>query len=258
MSMLSPRRSPRLALRATALLALSHVLAAGCATSPAASKSPGSAPAPAGATATVSTSMGAPGAWRPLFDGHSLAGWRGYKSDSAPQGWHAVNGELTKSGPTEDLISRDEFGDFELAFDWKLAQGGNAGVFYHANEEYDHIYWSGPEYQLLDDAHHPDGHNRLTSAGAAYGLYAPPAGVVKPAEEWNSSRIVVRGAHVEHWLNGQKVVEYELWSPDWEARVLASKFHEYPNYGRAHRGHIGLQGDHDGALAMRDIRIREL
>ncbi len=196
--------------------------------------------------------------WHPLFDGTSLAAWRGYQSDSVPSGWRIAHGTLTKSTSTGDLVSRDEFGDFELAFDWKLAPGGNAGVFYRATEEYEHIYWSGPEYQLLDDAGHPDGKNRLTSAASAYALYAPPAGVVKPAGEWNSSRIVAKGAHIEHWLNGQKVVEYELWSPDWEAKVKASKFGEWPHYGRAHQGHIGIQGDHDGALTLRNIRIRTL
>jgi hypothetical protein len=98
----------------------------------------------------------------------------------------------------------------------------------------------------------------LTAAAAAYGVYASPAGVVKPFGEWNSTRIIVNGAHVEHWLNGVKVVEYELWSPDWKARVAASKFSKYPHYGLAKRGHIGIQGDHDGALAVRNVRIREL
>jgi hypothetical protein len=196
--------------------------------------------------------------WRPLFDGRTLSAWRGYQTDTVPAAWHVEDGVLTKATSTGDLVSRDQFGDFELSFDWKIAPGGNAGVFYRATEEYDHIYWSGPEYQLLDDARHPDGRNRLTSAAAAYALYAPPAGVVKPAGEWNSSRIVAKGAHVEHWLNGQKVVEYELWSPDWEAKVKASKFGEWPNYGRARVGHIGIQGDHDGQLWLRDIRIRVL
>ena len=196
--------------------------------------------------------------WRDLFDGKTLNGWRGYESKPAPDGWKVVNGTLTKSGSTEDLVSVDTFANFELSLDWKLSAGGNAGIFYRGTEEYDHIYWSAPEYQLLDDANAPDGKNRLTSAAAAYGLYAPPAGVVKPAGEWNSARILVNGAHVEHWLNGKKVVEYELWSPDWEAKVKASKFSAYPNYGRAHRGYIGIQGDHDGTLMLRNIRIREI
>ncbi len=196
--------------------------------------------------------------WRSLLPDGRLAAWRGYQSDTVPAGWSVADGVLTKTTGTGDLISRDEFDDFELTFDWKLAPGGNAGVFYRGSEEYEHIYWTAPEYQLLDDAGHPDGKNRLTSAASAYGLYAPPAGVVRPGGEWNSSRIVARGAHIEHWLNGQKVVEYELWSPDWEAKVKASKFGEWPHYGRARTGHLGIQGDHDGALSIRNMRIRTL
>ena len=193
--------------------------------------------------------------WRSL---QSLGDWRGYKSNVVPTGWSEIDGTITKTGDAEDLVSRREYKDFELSLDWKLAKGGNSGVFYRATEEYEHIYWSGPEYQLLDDAGHPDGRNRLTAAGSAYGLYAPPAGVVHPAGEWNSTRIIVRGRHVEHWLNGQKVVDYELQSPDWEAKVKGSKFGVWPNYGRAERGYIGIQGDHTGLLSVRNLRIREL
>ena len=193
----------------------------------------------------------------------NLSAWRGYKSQDIPKGWSMVpnaGGEdvITKEGTAADLVSRDQFGNFELSLDWKIASGGNAGIFYRATEEYERIYWSGTEYQLLDDARHPDGRNRLTSAAAAYGLYAAPAGVVKPAGEWNSTRIVARGAHVEHWLNGQKVVEYDYGSPDWEAKVKAAKFGEWPHYGRATRGHIGIQGDHEGLLSLRNMQIREL
>jgi hypothetical protein len=195
--------------------------------------------------------------WHLLFDGRSTDGWRGYKSDSVPAGWQVVNGVLTKSGSTGDLVTRQQFRDFELALDWKLGSAGNSGIFYRATEEYEHIYWSGPEYQLLDDAAAPDGKIRLTAAGAAYGLYPPPAGIVKPANEWNSTRIVVRGTHVEHWLNGTKLLEYELGSADWEAKVKLSKFAAWPNYGRSGTGYIGIQGDHNGALSLRNIRIRE-
>jgi hypothetical protein len=169
-----------------------------------------------------------------------------------------VGDTLTKSVGTDDIITREPYSDFELELDWKLSAGGNAGIFYRATEEYDHIYWSGPEYQLLDDAGHPDGKNRLTAAGSSYALYPAEAGVVKPAGEWNSTRIVVRGAHVEHWLNGKKLVELELWSPDWQARVAKSKFSEWKDYGRARSGYIGIQGDHDGTLSLRNIRIRSL
>ena len=131
-------------------------------------------------------------------------------------------------------------------------------MFYRGTEEFEKIYFTAPEYQLLDDAKAPDGKSRLTSAAANYALYPAPAGVVKPADQWNSSRIVARGPRVEHWLNGQKVVEYETGSGDWEAKVKASKFASWPKYGRITSGHIGIQGDHDGELAIRNMRIRTL
>lgn len=196
--------------------------------------------------------------WRSLFDGKTLQGWRGYQMFRPPVGWQAIDGVLTKRAPTEDLMTEDTFSNFELELEWRLAKGGNAGIFYRGTEEYNHVYWSAPEYQLLDDANAPDGTSRLTSAGAAYALYPSPAGVVKPAGQWNSTRIICKGSHVEHWLNGTKIVEYELWSPDWEAKVKASKFVEYPSYGRATYGHIAFQGDHDGELSLRNIRIRVL
>jgi hypothetical protein len=195
--------------------------------------------------------------WRALID-PSMTGWRGYKEEGMPAGWTVTDGVLSKVQSTNDLVTRDEFGDFELVFDWKLHPGGNAGVFYRGSEEFEKIYFTGPEYQLLDDARHPDGKSRLTSAGADYALYPAPAGIVKPADEWNSSRIVARGAHVEHWLNGQKLLEYEVGSPDWETRLKASKFATWPKYGRLTKGHIGIQGDHQGELAIRNMRIRTL
>jgi hypothetical protein len=213
----------------------------------------------AGAGAMVSAKDSAPaGTWRVLFDGKLTDAFRGWRSEGFPQGWHVVDGTLDKEGDVDDLVTKEQFGNFELELEWKIGKGGNSGVFYRATREYDHIYWSGPEYQLLDDANAGDGHNRLTSAASAYALYGPPAGVVKPFDEWNKTRIVVNGNHVEHWLNGQKVVEYEFGSADWKAKVAASKFAQYPNYGLAKRGFIGIQGDHPGSLALRHIRIREL
>ena len=227
---------------------------------PAASASAAPAtPAPATvAEANALTPAEQAAGWRLLFDGRTTTGWRGYREQTMPNGWRAADGLLQKTGRAEDILTADQFGDFELALEWRLDRGGNAGLFYRATEEYDKVYWSAPEYQLLDDANAPDGRNRLTSAAAAYALYAAPAGIVKPAGEWNATRVVARGAHVEHWLNGQKVVQYELWSPDWEAKVKASKFAEWPKYGRAKSGHIAIQGDHSGALALRNIKIRTL
>ena len=196
--------------------------------------------------------------WRALFDGKSLDAWRGWGSRGIPAGWHIVGETLAKEGEVDDLVTREQFGNFELELEWKIGKAGNSGIFYRGTRDYDHIYWSAPEYQLLDDAYARDGRSRLTSAAAAYGIYASPAGVVKPFGEWNRTRIVVNGAHVEHRLNGAKVVEYELGGADWKARVAASKFSKYPRYGLATRGFIGIQGDHDGALAVRNIRIHEL
>ncbi|MEX2284827.1 MAG: DUF1080 domain-containing protein [Gemmatimonadota bacterium] len=196
--------------------------------------------------------------WRSLFDGATTNGWRGYRSQTMPAGWQAIDGILTKTGNSRDIVTTEQFADFELRFDWKLEPGGNAGLFYRATEEYDRIYWSAAEYQLLDDARAPDGRSRMTAAGAAHSIAPAPAGVVKPAGEWNSTRVIVNGPHVEHWLNDQKLFEFELWSPDWEARVKASKFRDYSNFGRARSGYIGFQGDHDGKLELRNLRIRDL
>ncbi|MBA3670784.1 MAG: DUF1080 domain-containing protein, partial [Gemmatimonadaceae bacterium] len=146
------------------------------------------------ASGTSSTAV-AMGEWRSLVN-PAISAWRGYKSPSLPSGWRVENGVLMKDTIVADLLSREQFEDFELAFDWKVARGGNAGVFYRVTEEYDRPYWSGPEYQLLDDALHADGRSRLRAAGAAYGLFPAPAGIVKPGGEWNAARIISRGNHV--------------------------------------------------------------
>jgi hypothetical protein len=214
----------------------------------------------AGGTAveqSVLTSEERAAGWRALFDGKTAAGWRGYKQREMPRGWQVVDGALTRVGEGGDIITTDQFEDFELALEWKVAPGGNSGIFYRVTEDGDRSYHSGPEMQVLDDARHRDGGSRLTSAGSLYGLYAAPAGVVKPAGEWNAVRIVVNGSHVEHWLNGVKVVEAEIGSPDWEKRVGESKFKEWPTYGRAQRGHIALQ-DHGDWVAYRNIKIKVL
>jgi hypothetical protein len=237
-----------------AIISQLALVAAGC--TPVGNSVPAASSTASGATPLTAEQRAA--GWRSLFDGTSTSAWRGYKEQSLPAGWTIVDGILTKSGSAHDIITKDRFGNFELALDWKVAPAGNAGVFYRGTEEYDHIYWSAPEYQLLDDAGHPDGQSRLTSAGADYGLYPSPAGVVKPGGQWNSTLIVVNGNNVQHWMNGQKLLEYDLASPDWEAKVKASKFVAYPHYGRAPSGYIGIQGDHDGTLWLRNIRIREI
>jgi hypothetical protein len=206
------------------------------------------------------------GGWTSLFDGKSLASWRGYKSQTMPAGWRIEQGALIKDDRVPDIITRDEWGDFEFELEWKIGEAGNSGIFYRGIEDADYkgapnndrIYTTGPEYQLLDDIKAQDNKTRLTCAAAAYGLYPSPEGHLKPVGQWNKTRIIARGAHVEHWLNDAKVVEYELWSPDWQAKMMATKFKDWPKFGRAKRGHLGLQGDHEGPLGFRNIRIREL
>jgi len=199
-----------------------------------------------------------PAQWKVLFDGKSMDAWRGYKTDTVPAGWSIVDGTLAKEKPVADIVSKEQFGDFELEIEWRIGEAGNSGIFYRGTEEYSRIYWSAPEYQLLDDIKGEDNKTRLTCAGAAYAIYPSPEGHLKPVGEWNKTRIVAKGAHVEHWVNDFKLLEYELWSPDWEAKVKASKFNVYPNFGRAKSGYLALQGDHAGTLVFRNIRIRPL
>jgi len=195
--------------------------------------------------------------WTLLFDGHSLDGWRGYNREDALDGWAAQDGLLIRVGSGGDVMTDREFADFELSLEWRVGEAGNSGVFYRAAEGEEWIYHSAPEMQVLDDARHPDGKDPLTSAGSNYGLHPSPRGVVHPAGEWNLARLVVEGSHVEHWLNGTKVVEYELRSAEWEELVANSKFGEWPEYGRASRGHIGLQ-DHGDRVWYRNIKVRDI
>ena len=198
--------------------------------------------------------------WRLLFDGRSLAGWRRYKSAEPITGWEAVDGALTRTARGSDIITADQFRNFELALEWRLSldgPAGNSGIFYRAVETTSEIYWGAPEMQVLDNARHPDGRSELTSAGSNYALHGVAHSHARPVGEWNTVRLVVNGNHVEHWLNGAKVVEYELGSPAWRALVAKSKFAEHADYGRAERGHIGLQ-EHGSYVAYRNIKIREL
>jgi hypothetical protein len=195
--------------------------------------------------------------WRSLFDGKTTAGWRGFRQQKMPDGWQAVDGVLTRVAAASDIVTVDEFGDFELALEWKLPPDGNSGIFFRVTEDDDVMWHVAPEFQLIDNAYRNEPLKPVQLAGANYDLHPPARDVTRPIGSWNEARLLVRGAHVEHWLNGAKLVEYELWSADWEQRVQQSKFKDYPRYGRARRGHIGLQ-EHDSRVAFRNIRIRAL
>jgi len=209
-------------------------------------------------TTTVLTTAERAEGWRLLFDGSSLDAWRGYRKPAIPGGWQAIDGSLVLVGAgAGDIITRDQFRNFDLRLEWKVAEGGNSGIFYRATEEGNYIWQSATEMQVLDDAHHADGKSELTSAGSNFALYSVRRGISRPAGEWNAVRLLVNGSNVEHWLNGVKVVEYELGSAEWQARVRGSKFSTMPLYGRSPQGHIGLQ-DHGDRVEFRNIRIRVL
>ena len=195
--------------------------------------------------------------WRLLFDGKTTEGWRGYMQDTMPSGWQVVDGVLARVAPARDIVYQEKFKNFELLVDWRIAPRGNSGIFYRGIEGPEAIYYSAPEMQVLDDTGHADGQSELTSAGAVYGLYPAPRGIVKPVGEWNTARILVQGNHVEHWLNGKRIAAYELGSADWSARVAQSKFKQWPEYGKATEGYIGLQ-EHGNWIGYRNIKIRVL
>ncbi|MFT4538182.1 MAG: hypothetical protein ACI835_000615 [Planctomycetota bacterium] len=198
--------------------------------------------------------------WTSLFDGATFEHWKGYGQDTMPAGWVVDDGAMFASEPGQgmDLISRAPFTSFEFEFDWKVKEAGNSGVMWHVDESAGSYPWmTGPEYQLLDDGAHNDGAVSKNSAASNYDVYTPSKAMTNPAGEWNEARIVVDGAHVEHWLNGEMVVTYEKGSDDWTTRVAGSKWATMESYGSTSTGHLAIQGDH-GAVWFRNLRIREL
>lgn len=198
--------------------------------------------------------------WELLFDGTSLDGWRGYRQAALPQaGWEVKDGMLRAVAKAKggELITVRKFGDFEFSWEWRIAAGGNNGVKYFVTE--DRPRAPGHEYQMLDDARHPDGRVGPKRQTAAFYDVLPPAAdkPVKPAGEWNTSRIVVSGDRVEHWLNGTRVLNYELGSPDVLAGLAASKFKPYPDFGTKLTGHIMLTY-HNDECWFRNLKVREL
>ena len=215
--------------------------------------------------------------WRLLFDGASLAGWRGLGYDSVPTAhWRVVDGAIAKIPNAKvrrqtdgqpaaggDLMTIDAFRNFELAFEWRVTPGANSGVKYNVSEELSLAHATnhaalGFEYQVLDDVLHPDNKIATHLAGSLYDIM-PPSGAkrLRPVGEWNSARIVLRGNHGEHWLNGVKVVEFELGTPRLDSLLDTSKYKPIPGFAERRRGHIILQ-DHGDEVYFRSIKIREL
>lgn len=200
--------------------------------------------------------------WKLLFDGKTTKGWRGFNRDSIGSGWTVEDGFLIAPGLGGDIggdvISEEQFESFDLKLEWKVTEGGNSGIFFHVLEgDYPAVYATGPEYQLIDDIGFPQKLEEWQSTGANYAMNPPKNAKIKPAGEWNSSEIIVNGPHVTHYLNGIKVVEYELWSEEWEELVKNGKWKKYPDYGKAKKGHLGLQ-DHGNKIYFRNIKIKVL
>lgn len=195
--------------------------------------------------------------WQLLFDGRSTEHFRGFKQDHFPDGWQVADGTIHRVDKAGDIITKQQFADFEFAIDWKNADKGNSGIMFRVSEDADATYMTGPEYQILNDDVHPDGKNPKTSVGSNYALIAPSKPMARPTGQWNHTVIKAVGPRVEHYLNGEKIVEYELWSDEWEKLVAESKFSKWPGYGRNTSGHICLQ-DHQDPVWFRNIKVRVL
>jgi cytochrome c len=201
--------------------------------------------------------------WKLLFDGTTTKGWRNYQSDKVTDRWKVSNGELyldkSVTTGTGDIMTDGEFQDYELTLDWKISACGNSGVIFNVVEDdkYKNTYNSGPEMQVLDNTCHPDAKIPKHRAGDLYDLIACSKETVKPAGEWNQVRLVSKNAKMEFWLNGTKVVDFTMHTPEWKEMVANSKFKSMPGFGESKKGHIALQ-DHGDAVWFRNIKIREL
>lgn len=209
--------------------------------------------------------------WTLLFDGKNLQHWRGYNKPTLPKdGWVVENGELViKATPDHksedfggDIITKSKYGNFELVFDFKISEMSNSGIFYFVKEDSTLPIWANaPEYQILNHEDYaranPDFDLKTHCTCDNYDLQAANGNYLKPITEWNHGRIVHKNGHVEHWLNGNKCIEYQVGSEEWLALVKASKFADYPDYGKTSLGHIGLQ-DHQHEVRFKNIKIRSL
>jgi len=206
--------------------------------------------------------------WNLLFDGSSKAGWHAYNKQS-DEFW-LVDGCTLKTAGTKDnygadtradLVTDKAYTNFELTLDWKATKGGNSGVIYGIVEDpkYKTPWLTGPEYQLIDDEGFTHPLDATQKAGSNYAMQAPDNAKkhLKPVGQWNTSKIVVNGPHVEHWLNGEKILEFERWTPEWTAKRNAGKWKDAPDYGMAKTGRIAIQ-DHGSVFWFRNVKIREI
>ena len=211
--------------------------------------------------------------WIYLFDGSTTDGWRNFNSDKLSEQWVIKDGALTfdtemkleedRKGGGDIVYVNEEFDNFELYVEWKIPEGGNSGIFYHLQEGVGSPPEISPEYQLLDDLKWEEINDAKLEdwqkTGADYAMYVPDESqkIIKPAGEWNNSRIIFTPENVEHWLNGKKLLSFVPWSTDWEERKMAGKWKDFPKYGTFTTGYIGFQ-DHDSPLWLKNIKVKRL
>jgi len=198
--------------------------------------------------------------WKLLFDGKTTDSFRLYKGEKFPEkGWVVKDGVLWRQAGESigDIVTKEEYKNFEFACDWKVDKGGNSGIMYHVTEDHSYPWETGPEMQILDDGVHQDGKKDKTRAGTMYDVVACAYDVSRPAGQWNHARIIVKGTQIEHWLNGFPVVKIDTGSQDYKAALAASKWTKYPDYNTKAAGRIALQ-DHGDEVMFRDIKVREL
>jgi len=201
--------------------------------------------------------------WKILFDGKSTSEWRGFRRDTFPSKCWTVEGDSIKTvggcdkADQVDIVTKDKYRDFELEVEWRVAPGANSGIIYLISEDQDQTWKTGPEMQLLDDEKHPDGKKPTTSAGSLFDLIAPTSKTLRPVGEYNRSRVVIHSGHVEHWLNGKKILEYDLGSATLKELIAKSKFKSFPRFAQNTEGFVALQY-HGDDVWFRNVRIRAI
>ncbi len=196
--------------------------------------------------------------FRLLFNGKDLNGFKGFNTPTYAPAWKVENGVIAVHPELDggDLTTTEQYGDFELRLEWKASMGANSGILYRASETQKYAYLTGPEMQILDDERHGDGLSLLTSAGSMYAIAGRSWDMLRPAGSWNEVRIIAKGKHIQHWLNGARVVSVNIGSELWTRQVSESKFERRADFGTFPKGHIVLQ-DHGDRVWFRNIRIRD-
>ena len=200
--------------------------------------------------------------WKLLFDGKSTNGWHTYLKPDAGPAWKVVNGVLQldpRAAGAADLVSNDEYENFELELEWKIAEGGNSGIIFGVHEDpaYPATYQTGAEMQVLDNIEAEDNKKPNHLAGSLYDMKAPSANICKPAGEWNKAKIKKQNGHLTFWLNGPKIVKTQMGSPEWKERSDNSKFKTWKGFAAYPKGHIALQA-HGAQVCYRNIIIKTL